>query len=143
MGLLRSERQITWPTAANSITLSTSARQDSEAVVFDSTDIAAAITVEANNQGTPTAGDVLDVYIKWTTGDKDAGNGSDDFDTTEHAQFLMRLDTVAANTPGENPAQRTVDIPVSAKGFKLSVEAPQAASRNIVVKSRMSYQRAS
>lgn len=139
MALTRSETAITWSSAA-SITLSSATRQDSDAITFDATDIAASIQINADNAGTPASGDVLDIYIKWTTGDI-LGDTGDDYDTSEHAMFLGRLDTVAANTPGEDPARRTYSIPVSAKGFKLSVEAPQAGTRNIVVRARLASQR--
>lgn len=141
MALIRGESQITW-TGAASVTLSAATRQDSDVYTFHDGDIAASVQIDANNAGTPASGDVLDVYIKWTTGDV-LGDSGNDYDTSEHAQLLGRLDTVAANTPGEDPARKTWDIPVGARGFVLSVEAPQAASRNIVVRARLSYQRSS
>lgn len=143
MALTRQTGQgILWSAAA-SITLSSSTRQDADAFTFDATDVAAVITVTADNAGTPASGDIVDVYIKWTTGDV-LGDSGDDYDTTEHAEYLGRLDTVAANTPGEDPARRTWSLNhmIGAKGFKLSVEAPQAASRNVVVRAMVATQRA-
>lgn len=130
------QAQIQW-SAADSITLSSATRQDSDAVALDAADAAGAIQISADNAGTPTSGDVVDVYVKWTVGDT-LGDTGDDYDTNEYAQFLCRLDTVAANTPGEDPARRTVPIAVMGKkALKLSIEAPQAASRNIVVRARI------
>lgn len=135
MAMSRVQQQITW-SAANSLTLNTATQTDSDAYTFDSTDVGCSIQVSVDNQGTPQAGDVLTVYIKYSNGDISAGGGADTFDTNEYAQFLMQLDTVAANTPGEDPAIKTVDIPVSAKAFKLSISSPNAATRNMLVKAR-------
>lgn len=142
MAITRNETGITW-SAASSVTLSSSTRVDSDAFDFDATDVAAAITISADNAGTPASGDILDVYVLWTTGDI-LGDSGDDFDTSEHAEYLGRLDTVAANTPGEDPARRTFSLNhmIGASGFKVSVTAPQAASRNIVVRARVATQRA-
>lgn len=131
----RNESQITW-SAASSITLNSSSRQDSDAVSFNVEDWEAAIQVSADNQGTPASGDHVDVYVKWTTGDV-LGDSGDDYDTDEHAEYLGRLNTYSTNTPGEDPARRTWQIPTSAKGFKLSVEAPNAGSRNVVLRARL------
>lgn len=135
-------QQIQW-SGANSITLSSATRQDSDAFVFDATDVAAVVTVTADNVGTPASGDYVDVYVKWTTGDV-LGDTADDYDTTEHAEYLGRLDTYATNTPGEDPARRTWSLNhmIGAKAFRVSVEAPQAASRNVVVRSMVATQRA-
>lgn len=140
MALTRNETQITWSAAA-SVTLSANTRQDADAFTFDATDFAASLTINADNAGTPASGDYVDCYIKWTTGDV-LGDTGNDYDTDEHAQFLCRLDTFSTNTPGEDPARKTIDIPVSATGFKLSVQGNQAATRNVVVRARVNTQRA-
>ncbi len=140
MAMTRTESQLTW-SSATSLTISDGGRHDTDAFTFDATDIAAAVQVSADNASTPASGDTLSVYIKWTTGDVVTGGG-DDYDTDEHAQFLMFLDTLSSDTPGEDPAVKTVDIPVSAKGFKVSVVALQGATHNIVVKARIATQRA-
>lgn len=143
MALTRGEAQITW-SSASSITLSSATRQDSDAFTFDATDVAAVLQVSADNAGTPSAGDVLRVFVKLTTGDL-LGDSGDDYDTSEHAIPLGTLDTVAANTPGEDPARASFSLNefIGAKGVRVSVEAPQGASRNIVVRARVAYQRAS
>lgn len=139
MALTRTEQQILW-SSATSITISDANVHDADAVIFDAADVSASIQVSADNAGTPAAGDILIARIKWTTGDVLTGGG-DDYDTSEHAQLLVVLNTVIGETPGEDPAIRTVDIPTSAKGFKLSVLAPQGGARNIVVKARLATQR--
>jgi hypothetical protein len=102
----------------------------------------ASVTVNADNAGTPASGDVCEVFVRWSNGDV-LGDSGDDFDTTEHAEFLMRLDTVAANTPGEDPARRTVSLGVSGKkALQIGVSCPQAATRNIVVRARIVTHRA-
>ena len=79
---------------------------------------------------------MADIYIAYTTGDILGDSGSD-YATTEHAEYLGRLDTVAANTPGEDPASRTFRIRTAPLGFKILASCPQAASRNIVVRARV------
>lgn len=133
------QSQVTWAAAA-SITLSSATRQDSDTLTLNAETYDAAITISADNAGTPASGDVLDVYIKWTTGDV-LGDTGDDFDTSEHAMFLCRLDTFATNTPGEDPARRTVQIPTAPQKFRLSVESPNAATRNMVVRARLEEHR--
>jgi hypothetical protein len=142
MAITRQETGITWSTAS-SITLSSATRTDSDAFDFDATDVAAVLSVSADNAGTPASGDILEVYVKWTSGDI-LGDTGDDYDTTEHAEYLGRLDTFATNTPGEDPARRTWSLNhmIGASGFKVSVEAPLGASRNIVVRARVATQRA-
>lgn len=141
MPLTRTETQITWATA-NTITLNSAIQQTSDPFIFDPTDISASLQINANNQGTPALGDNVNVRIAWTTGDILLNTG-DDYDTGEHAQLITILDTYPTDSPGENPARRTLDIPTSAKGFKVYVDAPQAATRNIIVGVRLSTQRAS
>lgn len=133
------ETQITWSAAA-SITLSAATQTDSDTFSLNDETWEASIEISADNAGTPAAGDVVDVYLKRSTGDV-LGDTGDDYETNEHAMFLCRLDTVAANTPGEDPARRVIDIPTSAKKVRLSVVAPQAASRNIVVRARINEHR--
>lgn len=139
MALSRVETQVTW-SAASSVTLSTAAAVASDAFIFNDADFAASLQISADNASTPNSGDTVACYLAWTTGDV-VGGGGNDFDTYEHSQFIMLLDTYATNTPGEDPAVKTVDIPVSATGFVLYVFGAQANSRNIVVKARVSAQR--
>lgn len=136
MALGRTEQQITWA-AANTKTLSAATRADSDEIVIDSSCVAISVQVRCDNAGTPASGDVLNVYVKWTNGDLDAGGGANDYDTDEYAMPLMVLDTYATNTPGEDPATRTLPIdPNMGKAFKLSIDSPNAATRNMVVNAR-------
>ena len=141
MALTRSETQITW-SAASSITLSSATEVVSDAFTFDATDVAAVLQVSVDNQGTPASGDTLVVRIYPTTGDI-LGDSGDDYDTNEHAEAFL-LDTVAANTPGEDPVRKTVSLNhlIGAKGFKIGVTGAQAGSRNLVVRARVATQRA-
>ena len=92
--------------------------------------------MSADNAGTPTSGDVVDVYVAWSNGDV-LGDSGDDFDTTEHAEWLYKLDTYAFNTPGENPARKTVPLRVRGKkAFKIIAIAAQGASRAITFRAR-------
>lgn len=142
MGLGRTEQQVLW-SGSNSKTLSAATRADSDEIVIDSSVVAAAVQVRVDNQSAAQTGDVLNVYIKWSTGDLDAGGGSNDYDTDEYAMHLMTLDTYATNTPGEDPATRTLPIDVNmGKAFKLSIDAPNAGSRNMVVNSRVLFRTA-
>jgi len=139
MAITRNETQITW-NANNFILLSSATQQASDAFTFDPTDGAATLQVTANNTGTPTSGDNVNVRISWSTGDI-LGDTGDDYDTGEHAQLVMILDTYPTDTPGENPARKSIEVPTSAKGLKLMIDAPQGASRNINVRSRIITQR--
>lgn len=80
--------------------------------------------------------------ILYTTGDV-LGDGGDDFDTSEHSE-QFQLDTVTANTPGEDPVRKTISLNdmIGAKGFKLAVSCPNAGTRNIVFRARLGTQRA-
>lgn len=130
------ETQITWGAAAQ-ITLANNTRNESDAVTLNVEDWDGSVQISADNQGTPASGDVVDVYVKWSNGDV-LGDAGDDFDTDEHAEFLCRLDTYPANTPGEDPARKTVPLMISGKkALRLSVVAAQGATRNVVVRARL------
>ena len=135
MASSRVETQITW-SGASSVTVNSATLLASDAFTFNAEDWDADLQVHVDNQGTPASGDVVDVYIAYTTGDILGDSGSD-YATTEHAEYLGRLDTVAANTPGEDPASRTFRIRTAPLGFKILASCPQAASRNIVVRARV------
>jgi hypothetical protein len=130
------EQQVLWSTAS-SISLSTNSRVDSDAISLNIEDWDGSLQVSADNSGTPASGDVVDVYVEWTTGDI-LGDSADDYDTNEHAEFLCRLDTFSTNTPGEDPARKTVSLDVSGKkALKVSVVAAQGASRAITFRARL------
>lgn len=136
MASSRTETQVTW-SAASSITLSSATQTDSDAFTLNAETYRLAVQLSADNAGTPASGDVVNVYLKRSSGDI-LGDSGDDYDTNEHAEFLCQLDTFGTNIPGEDPARRTIDgLPTAAGKYKISVAAPQAASRNIVVRARI------
>jgi hypothetical protein len=128
---------VTW-SAASSLTMnSNTTRYESDSEPIHATAIAATLRVLVDNAGTPASGDVVDLWISWSV---DGTN----FDTPEHAMALGRLDTVAANDPGEDPAARTFRLPINgAQAFKLVSRAPQSATRNITISAIYNEQRAS
>lgn len=137
MASSRVETQVTW-SAASSVTISSNTSYNpSDVFTFNAEDWDGAIQVSADNAGTPASGDTVELYIAYTSGDL-LGDTGNDYDTDEHATWLGTLDTYATNTPGEDPARRTFILPTLApNGFKLLAKAPQAASRNIVLRARV------
>lgn len=135
MASSRNETQITWSSAA-SVTVSSASLVWSDAFIFDIEDWDGELQVNVDNAGTPASGDTCAVYIAYTTGDI-LGNSDNDFASPEHADLAMLLDTFATNTPGEDPANRSVPVRTGATGFKVGVSCPQAATRNIVVRARV------
>ncbi len=136
MASSRNETAITWSAAA-SIALSSATASTSDAFTFNIEDWDGAIQVNADNGGTPASGDIVNVYIAYTSGDVLGDSGSD-YDTTEHAIKLGVLNTYGTDTPGEDPARRTFPLPTMAPlGGKLIVDAPQGASRTITVRARL------
>jgi len=140
MAITRVETQVQF-SAANSITVTSNTQADSDAFTFDATTIMAGIVVSADNAGTPASGDYVDLYWKSSTGDV-LGDSGNDYETDEHATFLGRIDTVAANTPGEDPARKYFELPVAATAGRLSYKCNQAATRNIVLRARITEVRA-
>lgn len=129
------QTQVQW-SAADSISLSNNTGTDSDAVAINVEDDSGSVQVSADNAGTPASGDVVDIYVKWSNGDV-LGDSGDDFDTSEHAEWLCRLDTYATNTPGEDPARKTVPLRVRGKkAFKIFAIAAQGASRAITFRAR-------
>jgi len=129
------ESQVLWSTAS-SISLSTTSAFTSDAVAINADDAGGSVQVSADNAGTPSLGDVVDVYVTWSNGDI-LGNSGDDFDTTEHAEWLCRLDTYGINTPGENPVRKTIPLRVyGKKAFKIIAVAAQGATRAITFRAR-------
>jgi hypothetical protein len=144
MGLLRVESLISWPTAQATQTASVNATYyPSEEYVFSDADVGCSVQVRADNSGTPSAGDVLNVYIAWSNGDLESGGGSNDYDTDLAAQFLMQLDTFTGS-PLNGIVIKTLPIdPMGGKAFKLLVNAPAGATHSIVVSARKLVTKAS
>jgi len=125
MAIARSEIQVKWATA-DSVSVAAAGTQTSDVITPSANAVKMQITMKANNAGTPASGDTVDFYLMRTSGDPD-GAATDEYDTAGHAGFLAQLDT---NT--ENPAIKTVDIPVAWKGAKLYVKS-NAATNSITV----------
>lgn len=143
MGMSRNQAYVVW-SSANTKTLNSNGQvATSDAFAFNDADVSAQLTLYASTASTPATGDYVDFYVLWTTGDGTGGGGADNFDSQEHAQFLYRLNNYASDTPGEQPAQRTVQIPVAAKGFKIqAIASANAGTRNQTIAVRVSTQRA-
>jgi hypothetical protein len=122
---LHNDVPVTWGSAAT-ITVNSATVQVSDEITLNDYAIGLNITMNANNQGSPASGDTAIFRIHWST---DGTN----FDTNEHAQFLATLDTYATNSPGEDPAQRTIGVDRRGGKCKISVECPNAGSRSILV----------
>lgn len=134
MASSRNESQITW-SSASSKSVSSATTETSDAFTFNVEDWDGVVQLSADNDGTPAAGDTVDFYIAYTAGDILGDSGSD-YDTTEHAQWLARIDTVAANTPGEDPGRLTVPIQTAALGFKV-IAKNNSSGRAITVRARV------
>lgn len=117
MASTKAETAITWSSAAYT-DITSGSNATSDATSFNVEDWDAAVTVHADNQGTPASGDTVDVEILWTTGSVD-GSAGDDYDTAKGGQWIMRLNTYSTDSDGEDPQQKTVTIPTAAKGFKI------------------------
>jgi len=134
MTVSASELQVTWDTGNNDSGAIASGGNDlSDAMSFAATAFVASVQIEAQNNGTPAAGDTMDFFIVYTNGDV-AGAGSDTYDTVEHAVFLATLDT---NT--ENNARRTVPIMAASKAFK--VYAINNAASNTITAAATVYEK--
>ena len=129
------EAQVLWSTAS-SISLSTNSAFTSDAVAINAEDDSGSVQISVDNSGTPASGDVIDIFVAWSNGDV-LGDSADDFDTTEHAEWLYRLDTYSTNTPGEDPARKTIPLRVRGKkAFKIIAQAAQGATRAVTLRAR-------
>lgn len=125
MAVSKDETQITW-SASNSTSVSNGSNATSDAATLDTASIQASLTVKADNGGTPAAGDTVDVYVLYSTGDPD-GASTDEYDTPAPHNRVLTLDT---NT--NNPDQCTIPISPCAKALKVYVE-NNASSNSITV----------
>lgn len=140
MAITRTQTQVTWSAASTKSVISAT-EVTSDVITLDDTCVALSIQLSADNAGTPASGDTAVWRIQWSNGDVLADTG-DDYDTSEHAQFLAQLDTYATNTPGEDPARMTVTVTPVAKKFKLACTCANAATRNVTIAARIDEQRA-
>jgi len=115
MAVSKAGQQVTF-SSANSVAVSADSQTTSDAITLSSNSVAAQITLKSDHSGSPSSGDTVDFYILYSTGDPD-GSATDEFDTSGHALHPAILDLNI-----EDPAQKTVDIPVSAKSFKIYID---------------------
>lgn len=113
--------------ASSTKSLNSTSRFDSDAVSINADAVTASLQVKVDNSGTPASGDYVDCWIKWSP-------DASEYDTDENAMYLFRLDTVAANDPGEDPATRTITLNISGKqSFKLVSKANQGGTRAVTI----------
>jgi hypothetical protein len=140
MAITRVQTQVTW-SSASTLTVSSATEVVSDVITLDDTCVALSIQLSCDNAGNPSATETHTWRIQWSNGDVLANTG-DDYDTSEHAQFLAQLDTFATNTPGEDPARMTVTVTPVSKKFKLACTCANAATRNVTIAARIDEQRA-
>lgn len=135
MAITNTAVQIKWA-GANTVSVAAAGAQESDVYTPDQTAIDALLQVKADNAGTPAAGDTIDVYVLYTTGDPDADpDVADEFDTASHAQWLMKLDTSS-----EDPAIKSVPLNVTCKALKIRVVS-NAGANSITVSAQVTEKR--
>ncbi|MBX9607275.1 MAG: hypothetical protein K2Y51_13705 [Gammaproteobacteria bacterium] len=136
MAITITETQVTW-SASNSASVTAGSSQTSDAVALDATCIGASVTLKADNSTTPASDDIIYFWLLQTNGDPD-GAGSDEYDTVGHSLPLAIL-----RTNSEDPAIKTVPLPIPQKGLKIYAEGITAGTTNsITVSATITEQRA-
>ena len=130
MAVTKANIQVTWDGGDSDYTLTNGSVVSSDAHTFDGSAVMAMITLKADNTGTPASGDTVDFYLLYTTGDPD-GSSAEEYDTVDHGMHIASLDTNK-----DDPARKTVEIPVSALGFKVYAK-NNASSNSIKVSSEV------
>jgi len=125
MAITRAENQVTW-SAANSVSVAANNSQTSDIVTIDATTINARITLKADNSTTPAADDQIYFWALESSGDPD-GASTDEYSTVSHGTLLAIVDTAA-----EDPAIKTVELPLPQRGLKIYAEGTSAGSTNAV-----------
>ena len=144
MAITLTQTDVLWTGSAHTDSIAAGGNETSLEVNLDATCVAAQITLKADNsQATPAADDQIDFYLLQTSGDPDAAEpGTDEFDTAGHAVFLARLDTYTGGS-GEDPAIKTVPLPIPQKGFKIYATGADSGTTNaITVSATITEQRA-
>lgn len=128
--------QVTW-SSSSTLSVTSATEVVSDVIDFSTSTLGQPLSIQlhANNAGTPASGDTAVWRIRWSNGDV-VNDSSDDYDTAEHAEYLVTLDTFATNTPGEDPAIRTVTIFVGGAKAKLACTCANAATRNMTISAR-------
>lgn len=140
MAITRTETQVTW-SASNSVSVTAGSSQTSDAITLDATCINAQIHLKADNSTTPASDDIIYFWLLQTGGDPD-GTGADEYDAaTSHSALLLAvLDT---SQTSNDPAFKTVPLPIPQKSAKLWAEGATAGTTNsITVSATITEQRA-
>lgn len=125
MASSRVPTDVLW-SAVNSVAVVSATQVWSDAFTFNAEDWDACLAVHADVTGTPSAGDTCEVWISYSA------DGTT-FDTPEHSARLFLLDMVTANTPGEDPAHKTVEILTANPKCKIGVTCPGAGTHTVTV----------
>jgi hypothetical protein len=141
MSISRVQTQVTWDTGSVTKTVSSATEVVSDVITLADNTVGLSIQIHADNQGTPASGDTAVFRLRWSNGDVLGAGGADTYDTAEHAEFLTVLDTYGSNTPGEDPARRTIMVPPVAKKMQTGCICSGAASRNLIIAARIDEQR--
>lgn len=126
MGIANNEQQVTW-SSANSVSVSAGSNQTSDAVTLSTSCYDAMITLKADNSGTPTSGDTVEIYALQSCGDPDGASSTEYPADGDDGVLLAVLDT---NT--NDPMIKTVSLPVGAPYLKLYAKS-NASSNSITV----------
>ena len=143
MAATKQATQVVWG-GANTKTLSTNSWVISDEITLDDQDWEIMAYARGDNQGTPAAGDTVEIRALYTAGDVDNGGGSSDYpdlntsgSTASQAELLGVLDTYANYDPD------TFVRPVSGTSptVKFAARAAQGATRNIILAMRIETRR--
>lgn len=127
MAITHTESSVLWSTAY-SVSVSAGGSQTSDVLALDATCVNAQITLKADNSaGSAASDDVIYFYLLQSSGDPDGNAVGDEYDTSGHATFLAALDTSS-----EDPAIKTVPLPLPQKGLKVYAEGSTAGSTNAI-----------
>lgn len=132
MAIAKAQTQVQWA-GANLLSVLSGGNGTSDAVPIADAAIAGSLTIKADNDGVPAAGDVLSVYILYSTGDPDADpDAADEYDTYQHVL------PIELNTFTEDPAIKTIPIDPAATKFQLHVR--NAAASAVTISAQYSEQ---
>jgi len=108
MPLVRQEIKVLFSTA-NSVSIVAGGNNSSDLVTLPDDTFEGSITLKADHAGTPVAGDILNVYVRLSSGDPDGAAAADEFASsdTKHARFIGQLDLFTTD-----PAIATFDYSV-------------------------------
>jgi len=136
MAITRHETQVTWNSGSNSATCPTAGSVISDAITLDETCFQAQIHFKADNQGTPDADDQVLMWLLNSGGDPDGSA------TAEYDSDLGGLRLAVMDTAGNNPFQRTADLPVPQKTLQIRADGEEyTTTQAIVVSATITEQR--